>query len=76
MKTPTLLASLLLVPFVALHAVELKLPALFTDHMVLQRDAAVPVWGWAEAGEDVVVEFARQKKTAKADSTGKWMTSL
>jgi hypothetical protein len=44
MKTPTLLASLLLVPLVALHAVELKLPALFTNHMVLQRDAAVPVW--------------------------------
>ncbi len=76
MKTPTLLASLLLVPFAPLRAVELKLPALFADHMVLQRDAAVPVWGWAEAGADVVVEFAGQKKTAKADATGKWMAKL
>jgi sialate O-acetylesterase len=76
MKTPTLLASLLLLPFATLHAVERKLPALFTDHMVLQRDAAVPVWGWAEAGEDVVVEFAGQKKTAKADATGRWMAKL
>jgi sialate O-acetylesterase len=76
MKTPTLLASLLLLPFATLYAVELKLPALFTDHMVLQRDVAAPVWGWTEAGEVVVVEFAGQKKTVRADATGRWMAKL
>ena len=34
---------------------EVRLPALFCDHMVLQRDVNVPVWGWANAGEEVTV---------------------
>lgn len=53
-----------------------KLPSIFTDHMVLQRDKAVPVWGKADPGEEVIVEFAGQKKTAKADASGKWMVKL
>ena len=60
----------------ALHAAELTLPALFTNHMILQREAAVPVWGWAGAGEEIIVEFAGQTKTAKADVSGKWMVKL
>lgn len=32
-----------------------KLPAVFSHHMVLQRDMAVPIWGWAEPGEEVTV---------------------
>lgn len=44
--------------------------------MVLQRDKAVPVWGKADAGEEVVVEFAGQKKSAKAGADGKWMVKL
>ena len=54
----------------------LTLPAVFSDHMVLQRDRPVPVWGWANPDEDVSVEFAGQKKTAKADANGKWMVRL
>jgi sialate O-acetylesterase len=53
-----------------------KLPALFCDHMVLQRDQAVPIWGWAGAGENVTVEFAGQNKTAAADGAGKWQVKL
>lgn len=68
------LLSLLLLPFVA-HA-EIKLPAVFADHLVLQREVAVPVWGWATAGEEVAVEFGGQKKTAKADAAGKWQVKL
>ncbi len=37
-----------------------KLPAIFSDHMVLQQDAAVPIWGWADAGEKVEVSIAGQ----------------
>jgi sialate O-acetylesterase len=44
--------------------------------MVLQRDKAVPVWGKATPGEEVTVEFAGQKKTAKADASGQWMVKL
>ncbi|NOY29386.1 MAG: hypothetical protein GXP28_04180 [Planctomycetes bacterium] len=29
--------------------VDVKLPALLSDYMVLQRDKPVPIWGWAEA---------------------------
>ena len=57
-------------------AAELRLPAAFSDHMVLQRDKAVAVWGWADADEEVSVEFAGQKKSAKADASGKWFLRL
>jgi sialate O-acetylesterase len=55
---------------------DVRMPALFADHMVLQRDLANPVWGWADAGEDVVVVIGDQKKTAKADERGKWRVVL
>lgn len=55
---------------------EVKLSSIFTDHMVLQRDMPVPVWGKAAVGEEVTVEFAGQKKSTKADANGKWMLKL
>lgn len=59
-----------------LNAAELKLSRLFSDHMVLQRDKPVPVWGWANANEQVTVSFADQRKTAMADSQGHWVIRL
>jgi sialate O-acetylesterase len=59
-----------------LRAAELKLAAAFSDHMVLQRVQPVPVWGWADSGEKITVEFADQKKTAIADASGKWQVTL
>ena len=53
-----------------------KLGSLFQDHMVLQRGVAVPVWGQAEAGEQVTVNFAGQVKRAKASADGKWRVTL
>ena len=76
MKRIIIVAALLLTPLVALHAGEVKLPALFADHLVLQREQTVPVWGWANPGEEVTVEFAGQKKTARADVNGKWLVKL
>ena len=55
---------------------DVKLPAVFSDNMVLQRDLAVPVWGWADAGEKVVVAFNGQTKDAVADDNGKWCVKL
>lgn len=49
---------------------------LFTDSMVLQRDAAVPVWGTAAPGDQVTVTFAGQTKTATADASGQWRVKL
>ncbi len=53
-----------------------RLPSLFSDHMVLQRDGAVPVWGWADPGEAVTVSIAGQKQSAKAGADGKWSLKL
>jgi sialate O-acetylesterase len=75
-KTLSLLVALLLAPLAELHSSELRPASVFTDHAVLQRDTAVPIWGWANAGAEVSVEFAGQKKTAKADTAGKWMVKL
>ena len=55
---------------------DVKLPACFSDHLVLQREAKVPVWGTADAGESVTVEFAGQKETATAGADGKWLVQL
>lgn len=69
----TLITLLLLTP---LCAADLKLAALFSDHMVIQREKPVPVWGWADAGEHLTVDFAGQKKPAVADASGKWQVKL
>ena len=60
----------------SLRATELKLAALFSDHMVLQCEKPVPVWGWAEPGSKVTIEFAGQSKTTLTDANGKWMAKL
>jgi sialate O-acetylesterase len=57
-------------------AEKLSLGSLFTDHAVLQRDMAVPVWGKADPNLKVVVQFAGQEKTAVADKDGRWMVKL
>src|SRR5262245_42872020 len=55
---------------------EVRLPAIFSDHMVLQRGMEVPVWGWAAPGEEVTVAIAGQSKKATAQADGKWMVRL
>ena len=55
---------------------EVKLPNVIGNDMVLQRDLPVPIWGWADKGEEVTVTFAGQSKTAKPGKNGKWMVKL
>ncbi|MCA9246097.1 MAG: sialate O-acetylesterase [Planctomycetales bacterium] len=55
---------------------DVKTPSVLSDSMVLQRGQAVPVWGWADAGEEVTVSFAGQEKTIKADDKGNWRVDL
>jgi sialate O-acetylesterase len=55
---------------------EIRLPSVIGSHMVLQRDEAVPIWGWAEAGEAVTVEFHGKKVSTKADKEGRWEVKL
>ncbi|MFI0430240.1 sialate O-acetylesterase [Mariniflexile sp. HMF6888] len=53
-----------------------KLPLLFNDGMVLQRDQTIPVWGWADANEKIEIRFNKQIVNIKADKNGKWMVNL
>ncbi|MBI5773351.1 MAG: sialate O-acetylesterase [Verrucomicrobia bacterium] len=71
----SLLSALWLLPAVAAVA-EVKLPAIFSDNLVLQSGTNVPVWGRAIPGEEVTVQFAGQTKTAITDSRGKWLVRL
>ena len=65
---------------VALSArADVKLPSIFSSHMVLQQKQADKVWGWAEPGEEVTVGSigtAGQTKTTKAGDDGKWSVTL
>ena len=49
-----------------------RVPALIGDNMVLQRDKPVKIWGWADAGEAVRVDFNGQVVKTKATKTGAW----
>lgn len=53
-----------------------NVPAIFGSGMVVQRDAAIPVWGMAKPGERVEVSFAGQAHRAVADDRGRWSVSF
>ena len=57
------------------HA-DVKVPAIFGDHMVLQRDAELKFWGWAEPGESVEIQIGASKSSTPADGEGKWRLEL
>ena len=58
------------------HAADFKLAGLFTDHMVLQREQPVSVWGTAAPDADISVTFAAQTKTTQASDDGTWRIQL
>lgn len=56
---------------------DVTLPHVFGSHMVLQRDRAIPVWGWADPEEKVSVQIGDQPAvTTAADKTGAWRVTL
>lgn len=61
---------------IAPASAEVRLPAVFGSHMVLQRDMPVPVWGWAAPGEEVTVGFRDQTQTTTAGADGKWSVKI
>jgi sialate O-acetylesterase len=73
---PSSFLLFLLLALASFANAEVKLNPLFTDHMVLQREAAVPVWGTADPGEKVSVSFGGQSATATADDCGNWKAEL
>ena len=55
---------------------DVTLPAVFSDHMVLQQQIPLRIWGWAEAGEMVTVSIGTNKKTVKTPESGRWEAKL
>ena len=55
---------------------QVKLPRIFGDTMVLQREKPIALWGWASPKEKIKVTFHNQRKTAVADKSGKWKLTL
>lgn len=51
---------------------EVRLPRLVGDHMVLQRDAPIRLWGWADPGEPVQIVFHGRRVTTGAAADGRW----
>ena len=55
---------------------ELRLPKLFADGMVMQRDVPLPVWGWAAPGTTVTVTLAGNTARGAANAAGAWTVTL
>ena len=55
---------------------DVKMPAIFGDHMVLEDQLPVPVWGTADPGEAVTVTLGGESTKATAGSDGKWEVKL
>jgi sialate O-acetylesterase len=72
-----ILCSLLALDARDAHA-GVRLPAIFSDHMVLQRGIDAPIWGWSDPGEKISVTAGWLPKTrfAEADARGRWELKL
>jgi sialate O-acetylesterase len=69
------IAFLLIVLPLALPA-QVRLPQLIADHMVLQRDVADPIWGWAAPGEKIVLSFNGRSYKVNTLADGSWEIHL
>ena len=54
----------------------IRMPLIFSDGMVLQRDKQIPIWGFADSNESVEIHFNKQVKKTTADKNGKWTVNL
>lgn len=72
----------LIIPFLLIisttASAQLRLPAIFTDHMVIQRETSVPIWGWGSPGWEVVIKTSWDTVTVKTMVSNKaqWKAEL
>lgn len=63
--------------FPTLTRAEIRLPSVFSDHMVVQRERPIPIWGWATAGKSLAVRLGDGPEVeAKAGADGAWRVEL
>lgn len=55
---------------------QVRFAKIFTDHVVLQRQKPVPVWGWAKPHDKVKVSLGTQTLSAEANNEGKWLVKF
>jgi sialate O-acetylesterase len=55
---------------------DVRLPQVFSSHMVLQQDKPVVIWGWAQPNEKVTVEVATASQQLQANERGEWKAVL
>src|ERR1700722_10029622 len=70
------LLSILFVFFCAQAFSELHLSSIFRDHMILQRDKPLKIWGTSAAGETVSISLGQVKESVRAGKDGKWLITL
>jgi sialate O-acetylesterase len=72
MRTCIVISIFLLSSIHDLHA-QLSIAKPFGNHMVLQRNKPLPIWGWASKNENIEIKFNNILQHTKADANGKWM---
>ncbi|MDD8025934.1 MAG: sialate O-acetylesterase [Acidobacteriota bacterium] len=75
-RLPALLLIALLLPGAAALSAAIRLPSVIGDHMVVQRDKPVAVWGWAEPGESISVKLGSAATSVKAGLDGRFAATL
>ena len=70
----TLIVLLVLIDLKA----QIKLPVIFDDHMVIQQQATVPIWGWAQPSEDITIKLSWDTTTirTKSDNGTFWKAAI
>lgn len=76
MKQRIYTLTLLLMAFALGAMAQLRLPAIISDHMVIQRGEPVHVWGWAAPGQKVTATLAGHKATVRTGKDGRWSLYL
>jgi len=76
MKRPVIVVALCVYAWASPCGAAPSLPTLFSDHMVLQQDRDIHVWGKADAGEKIVVRLAGREGNTTADAAGQWSVHL
>ncbi len=74
-KTVLLLINFLVIFLITSHG-QLRLPKLVSDGMVLQRGTVVNIWGWAEPGKTVQINFLNGTYKTTAGKEGEWQVTL
>lgn len=75
-KKNMLLTVFIILILINLTFATVRLPKLFNDNMVIQRDLPIQVWGWGDPGEKVTIKLGNLSKSTKTDKQGNWQLTL